>query len=275
MRFLPLLLLPLTTLAQVGLVPSGVSFEKIGFEGSMITNIIASSLSAPVLTLYTTNFTASGTWGWPTGVTNAYVQCWGGGGGAGGADTSGGASGGGKGGGWTTNSFDKSQATVSVIVGAAGTAGAAQTPAGNGGDGGPSYIYQGTTTNCLATGGGGSLGKAGTGAGAGATNQIGVAIGSLSYAGGNGTNGVAASYGGGGGGAAGSTGVGGAASANTGGNGTAYNPGTGNGGGGVTSANGTAGSDYGGAGGGTRCNNTTDRAGGAGKAGYVQITWYQ
>ncbi len=182
-------------------------------------------------------FTASGTWVVPPGITRARVRLWGGGGGGGGNGVAG-AAGGGGGGGYAEDILTGlvPGASISITIGAAGTAGANTGTAGsnNGGAGGTTSFGAllsatggaggggaassagaagvggdgtgGGSNAILATGGSGS---AGTGAGAGAVGGRG---GSAAMGGGGGgtSTGVALPGGfpGGGGGAGAGTNVG-------------------------------------------------------------------
>jgi len=188
-----------------------------------------------------TTYTTAGTYSYivPAGVTSVTIYTIGAGGGSGGCLTnlSHQAAGGGGGGASTQNTFTVTPGqTLTVIVGAGGTAGTALGTSG--GTGGTSSVT-GTGVSITAVGGGGgggviASGGAGT-AGAGGSTGTGY---SVLYAGGAGTLGVrngTRAVGGAGGGGAGSGGAGG--------NGTAGSTG----GGGTNSTGGTGGSGaYGG-----------------------------
>jgi hypothetical protein len=211
-----------------------------------------------------TTFATAGTSTWvaPAGVTAITVECWGGGG-AGGATAVNGRAGGGAGGQYSSKVVGVTPGnSYAVVVGAGGTGGA-----GNGPAGGDSTF---DATGVVAKGGtGGTSGANGAG---GAGSSVG-GVGDLVYAGGSGAAG-ATSTGGGGGGGAGSTGVGGDASttaltagtgtANGGGNGGASPASQGTGGSGATAG--------GGGGGGYRSSSST-RNGGSGALGKVVITY--
>jgi gliding motility-associated-like protein len=216
-----------------------------------------------------TTFSTAGTTTWtcPSGVTTVTVQCWGGGGGGGGVATaSNTASGGGAGGSYTSNTVTVVPGTTySVTVGAGGTGG---TTAGTNGNAGGSSSFN--VTSIVAVGGPGGTGGTAAGSYAGG---VGTATGNTAgtnFAGGNGAAGASTTIGGGGGGAAGSTTVGGNAVGSTAGTGGAT--GGGNGATGVNNATGGTGTIPGGGGSGTRRTNTS-RAGGAGGAGSVVVTY--
>lgn len=216
-----------------------------------------------------TNFSTSGTWVKPAGVTTVTVEIWGGGGGGGSgrkADVNAAGGGGGGGGAYVTKTFPASDisSTVSVTLGAGGAGGAAQATnntLGNagtvganstfgayltayGGGGGLGGVDAAGSASTLGGGGGGSLG-AGSGSsvgGPGADGQFG-----------GGGSGVSTAYGGAGGGVGGHQTGGGGGSSFQGGA-------AGGGGGGASPGTGGATSYGGGAGG------TVPNAGGSGGA---------
>lgn len=188
----------------------------------------------------------------PTGVTSIAAIAIGAGGGGGGVSAAATASGAGGGGG--ALSYSNAIAvtageTLTVVVGASGTAGANTGTAG--GDGGDSYIRRSATDLLLAKGGSGGLGNTaaltgGGGAGGVAASGVGDTKSTGGAGGGRATN----DRGGGGGGAAGYSGTGGAGGTST----TVPTAGAGGGGGGGyfgANAVGTA-SNQGGSGGGVQ-----------------------
>jgi hypothetical protein len=207
------------------------------------------------------NFTTTGSWTVPQGVTEIMVEAWGAGG-AGGGNTNNGQGGAGGGGG----QYAKSNISVtpgqslSINVGAGGTG-----STGAGTNGGDTTL---NSTTIVAKGGtGGATSDTG---GQGVGNQAG-SIGDVIYFGGDGSN-VAGSSGGGGGGA-GSTGAGGPASGITAGIGTLELGG--NGGTGLSAGSGgNPGNNYGGAGsGGRRQGGPTTGVAGDGAPGFLRITY--
>ena len=220
-----------------------------------------------------TNFSSSGTWTKPAGVTTVTVELWGGGGGGGSGrkgsvNADGGAGGGG--GAYVTRTFPASDisSTVSVTLGTGGAGGAAQAAdntVGNaggdgvsstfgsyltayGGGGGQGGIDGAGSTSTAGAGGGGTLGAGSSGAAGNPASGVG---GSGQF--GGGINGSVSAYGGGGGG------TGGVAAAGSGGSSFQGGPG-GGGGGGATPGSGGPASNAGGAGG------TVPNAGGSGGA---------
>lgn len=145
---------------------------------------VAGLSSARIPTSNIQRYTTAGTNTWvvPAGVTRVYVEVQGGGGGGGGAASSGGSGGGGSGGGYAEGWVDVTPGqSITVIVGAGGTAGTGS-PSVNGGAGGSSSF--GSTSPVSATGGGGGTtqaGTAGTG-GSGSGGQINI-TGGNGYAG--------------------------------------------------------------------------------------------
>lgn len=245
-------------------------------------------------------FTSSGTWTKPTGLTgneNVLVQAWGQGGGGGGSATGNDGGGGGGGGGYIEGYFKASAlgSTVTVTVGTSSNGGAAGTHDGSGGfnttfgslltsfgGGGGSG---GLSNNPSGGGGGGGILGAGGAASFGTGGTGGIPAGSAAtisnagFGGGGGGSGGSSpgvsSYGGGGGGAnSGSSaggGTNGGASVYAGGGGAGGSAGSASGGtsvfggvGGVNSANGV---QPGGGGGG----GTGNSAGGNGGAGMVRV----
>ncbi|MEM0372735.1 MAG: hypothetical protein QXO69_02780, partial [archaeon] len=213
-----------------------------------------------VSNIVTTNFTASGTWTAPQGITYVLVEAWGGGG-AGGGRTTNGRAGGGGGGAYAA-------ANITVIPGNNYTVTVAGTTAGgsgNGANGGASYFGNGSQVSALGGSGGLSSGTGGAGGSAASSN------GTVKYNGGNGGT-ADFTWSGGGGGGAGSTGAGGNANVGTAGTGTSELGG--NGGAGRNSQGaGNAGNVYGGGGGGGVRTLSGNRNGGDGAAGFIRITY--
>jgi hypothetical protein len=203
-------------------------------------------------------FTNSGSWVWPTGVTTADQECWGGGGGGGNGIPG---KGGGGGGAYSKSAVTKSAAQTDVVIGNGGaiaTSGTATT------------CKQGATTDVSAAPG---TGQAGSTGGAGGTTAA--SVGTTKFAGGKGGDGGGVPGGGGGGGGSGgttSTGNNGAnRSGNNGGAGATAVAGGYNGGKGGNSAQvGSQATDLysgGGGGGGNGANSAT------GRPGRCLITW--
>lgn len=219
-------------------------------------------------------FSATGTWRCPPGVTSVLIQAWGSGGGGGGvaANTNKSAAGG-AGGQYVEKVVSVTPGTLyTVTVGNGGTAGAST--GGNGGTGGDVW-FDAVGTVIAKGGAGGQSYENGFTGGAGSTTS---GIGDTVRAGGSGGNGGAFAGSGGGGeagntlstganGGNGSTGVAGAAGSTTNGDG-------GNGGAGSVNGAGGAGVVPGGGGGGGAVGaNTTNRAGGVGGKGQLQIIY--
>jgi hypothetical protein len=202
-------------------------------------------------------FTTSGNYVVPMGVTSLKVECWGGGGGGSSVSSSSLRGGGGGGGAYSMSIIPVTPGNVySVVV---GNGGAASSAGGNSSFG---------NTLVVAAGGGGATSNSTT---RGLGGSIAASTGTVRYAGGNGANGDAtANFSGAGGGGAGSSGNGGNASGSWPGIGTSMYGG--NGGSGVSgSANGITGFIYGGGGSGAVTNSTTPRTGGSGGKGLVVI----
>ena len=208
------------------------------------------------------NYSSSGNWTAPSGVTSITVEAWGGGGAGGGATTNLGKGGGGAGGQYARKLLTVVPGqTYAVVVGAAGTG-----STGSGTAGGDSTF---AATSVVAKGGAGGTNAANGVAGVGSTAG---GVGDVVYAGGSGSSGSAASgTGGAGGGGAGSTGAGGNASGLTGGLGTANSGGDGADG---LNSRGAGGSGNAFGGGGYMTNSTT-RSGGGGGNGQVTISYAQ
>ena len=211
-----------------------------------------------------TNYTASGTFTVPAGVTSITVRAWGGGGGGGGSSSWNKGGSGGGGGQYAEANISVTEGQVfDITIGGGGAAGAQ----GNnpGGAGGNTIFFNATQTYVRAIGGTGGAGNA---LAAGSGNLEG-SIGNIKFYGGGG--GTGGDSGGGGGGGAGTTqngsyGIGGTAGAG----GSLYG---GNGGAGEVNANGNPGSNYGGAGGGGERALFSDEAGGAGAQGFSQVIY--
>ena len=213
----------------------------------------------------TTTYTASGTFVVPSGVTSITVECWGGGGGGGGTAVNPSRGGGGGGGSYAKSVISTTGGTSYVVtVGAGGLAGT--NSGGNGGQGGASSL----AALVIAPGGnGGNGGISGTPNGIAGTGATG-ATGDVVFNGGNGTD-ATGTYSGAGGGGAGTAASGNNATTSTGG--VAVTGGGAGAAGRTTSAAGLAGSTPGGGGSGGFRASTTVRAGGAGGAGKVSITY--
>lgn len=216
-----------------------------------------------------TNFSTSGTWTKPAGITTVTVEIWAGGGGGGSgrkADINADGGGAGGGGAYVTKTFPASDisSTVSVTLGAGGAGGAAQTNnnmVGNNGTAGSSSTFGSYLT--VYGGGGGAGGNDGAGGtstgGGGGGGALSPGVGGVP--GGPGTDGqfggayqsASSAYGGAGGG------IGGYASGGAGGASFQGGPG-GGGGGGASFGGGGSASNAGGAGG------TVPNAGGSGGA---------
>lgn len=213
------------------------------------------------------SFTSPGSLNWtvPAGVTSITVEAWGGGGAGGGATGNPAKGGGGAGGQYARKVFAVTPGNVyTVVVGAGGTG-----STGNGTNGGDSTF---AATSVVAKGGAGGSVASGANGAAGSGSTTG-GVGTVVYAGGNGSAGAGATgIGGAGGGGAGSTGAGGSASGDTGGAGTAS--GGGAGGDGLSSrGTGNSGTQAGGGGGGGYATNNTNRSGGNGASGRVDISY--
>ena len=220
----------------------------------------------------TDSFATAGTTTWtaPAGVTSATVEAWGGGGAGGGATGNPAKGGGGAGGQYASKAVTVVPGnSYTVVVGSGGTG-----TTGNGNAGGDS-TFNGTSV--VAKGGTGGTGaSANNGGGAAGSGSTTGGAGTTVFAGGSGSAGTATGAGcqngGAGGGGAGSGGAGGNAAGNTGGTGTAN--GGGNGGAGRNSSgNGSAGSIAGGGGGAACAETNTNRSGGGGADGMVNISY--
>lgn len=208
-------------------------------------------------------FTASGTWDVPAGVTLIGISAWAGGGGGGAASTYGGGGGGGGAIEVTAVTVPVTPGeTITVTVGAGGAAGAA---------GGDTVIVGSFGTGTVL---GGSAGVDGTVLGQGAGGAGGAATGATYAGGAGGGGGGLVAYGGGGGGGAGTGSAGSAGTATgTGGNGGTMGGagGTRDGGRGGNGAAGTTASATGGTPGGGGGGASTGAAASAGARGFVQI----
>jgi len=245
--------------------------KKINKQNGIISMIVLFFIlfTGYTLTAQTTQqFTSSGTFVVPAGVTTVQVEAWGGGGAGGGTNSSANRGGGGGAGGSFTRNTSVAVtpgASITVTVGAGG----AGVSNGNGGAGGTS-----TFLGVSAVGGaGGNVGNSTTNYGAGAPTTVGVTL--------NGGAGSAASSGtsnsGAGGGGSGNTTGGSAASGTTGGAGGTGSFTGGTGGAGLTSGS-NDGNDVTGlaaGGGGARGNssNSSNRSGGNGGGGRVNVIY--
>lgn len=142
-----------------------------------------------------TRFTASGNWTVPAGVTRARVRVWGGGGGGGGNGTAG-AGGGGGGGGYAEDIITglTPGASITITVGAGGTAGAnTGTASSNNGGAGGTSSFGASLSATGGSGGGGSASSAGA-AGTGGSGSGG-GSGAILATGGSGSAGTASGSG--------------------------------------------------------------------------------
>lgn len=216
--------------------------------------------------------TTSATWQAPYEVSSATIQAWGGGGAGGGKQNNGGGGGGG-GGAYAESTLSITPGTdYPVVVGTATAVGS-----GNGANGTPTSFDTSTVVAAGGSGGGGGAGAPETG---GAGGTTGSSTGTITRSGGNGGNTFLGTDGGAGGGeAAGST-SNGANGGNGSSTGVAGSAGAGNnadgGDGGAGSANSAASAPSGnapGGGGGGAYRLNTNRNGGAGARGEVQVTY--
>ncbi len=231
----------------------------------LLVFIAQTSFSAQV------DFTTSGTFYVPDGVTLITVQVWGGGGGGGGVqiDPAAGQAGGGGGGAYASEDINVLPGqSYNVIVGLGGAGGDGFT--GAVGDNGGLSSVSGPGGSVEAAGGSGGGGSTGGVDGAGGAGGILGVSGTTNYSGGNGAGGDAGdTYSGGGGGAGGTSGNGGNSSGQAGGSGAI---GGGNGADGVIAAGvGSAGIFPGGGGSGAFGDNIADYSGGSGGNGKVSI----
>lgn len=245
------------------------------------------ALGCTTCTALTTNFTFSGTWTCPTGVTNVSVECWGGGGAGGsvtnvgsGTSSSSTVGGGGAGGAYAikTNITVIPGNSYTVTVGAGGTPPALPPADGAQGNGGDSWFID--TVTVLAKGGEGGFSRSATrpAQGNGGSCPAG-SVGDASNLGGSGANGdgsVGVQAAGGGGGSGGTSNLGlngGSPNIQSGATAVAGGGAGGNGKQG-TSGPGIAGGSPGGGGGGAAASAAnSSQLGGAGAVGKVAITY--
>lgn len=221
----------------------------------LVPTILLSSLFFPFSASATTvQFTSTGTFTVPAGVTSLFVEVWGAGGDSGSHAGPNGSNGGGGGGAYSNKTITVSPGDVDTVTVGAST-------------GADSWFK--TSGTVLAKGGGNVPNDTATHAIGG---QAASGIGDVTYSGGDGGDGGGnPTPSGAGGGGAGSTGAGGSASGSTHGTGTSLNGGDGADGIGA-SGNGLNGNNFGGGGsGGYRISGT--KLGGTGAPGLVQITY--
>lgn len=219
------------------------------------------ALLIPSLAFATTvNFTVSGTWTAPAGVTSVDAQVWGDGGGGGEGGSPGGGGGGGGGAYSETTNVSVTPGNVYTV-----TVGQGAPPKGFSESDGIGSMFLSSTTVFAQGGLGGNDGNSGGNSAGGASAS---GFGTTKFSGGNGTPG--SGFAGGGGGGGGTTGNGGNASFDTAGTGTSV--GGGNGGTGVeVNTTGATGSTYGGGGAGSF--GGSFKNGGAGARGEVDLTY--
>ena len=199
----------------------------------------------------------------PSNTPFLFVECWGAGG-AGSKITSNGSvgtpipGGGGGGGAYAAQLVPVTPGNYSLTVGAGGLGNSS----GNGGD-----SYFSTTVRAKGGTGGANNSKFG-----GAGGDASASIGTYTFSGGKGADGLSSSYSGGGGGGAGSFANGQTATGRNGGTGAQANGGDGARGTGNTRGPGANGSTYGGGGSGGYATNNTDQNGGNGAQGYIVVT---
>ena len=213
-------------------ITEGAESYKVVLSATDSAGTATGALESPTVTIGDTSLTAvtgqhdfssSGTWTVPAGVTKISILCIGGGGGGSGIQQSGGYSGGaGAGGtlGYANNITVTPGEVLTATVGSGGSAGV-RNSSGGGAGGLSKLVNSSSVTLCSANGGGGAA-SGGTGGSASSTYT-----GTSGYAGGAGGAGQRFSRGGGGGGAGGYSGTGG-----TGQSGTSTSPGAAGAGGG-------------------------------------------
>ena len=243
---------------------NGMSFQACSMYTSNSTCVsgACSWISSGQLT--TVNFTSSGNWTVPYGVSSVEVEVFGAGGAGGGCGTTTGQAGGGGGGAEAMSIINVTPgATYNVTVGAGGVGGGGDGPAG----GASNFTNSTNTSIVFAMGGCGGLFNGTGGCGGNSTGSIGQII----LSGGIGGNAPAGTAGGGGGGAGNNTAGGNASGGTPGTGGTLYG---GNGGNGtsVINSNGNPGSNYGGGGSGAR-RTGGNRLGGSGARGLVILVY--
>lgn len=215
----------------------------------------------------TQEFTTTGDWTAPTGVTSVDVECWGGGGGGGnGADRNTGGGGGGGGGGYVKKlSIPVTpSSSYTVTIGAGGSSATA---------GGNSSFTGDSSTTITANGGSAGNNNGGSG-GSGASGSCTGGCSTGAYTGGAGASGTAGDNGpgGGGGGSAGTGGNGNTATSQTGA--TAVTDGGPGGDGAIENVDGNSpASGYGGGGGGAGNKKGASKYGGSGYGGKCVLTW--
>jgi hypothetical protein len=240
-------------------------FSRIDFSGFtkavFVVLVVSFWLAMPAgAQTITENFTSSGTFEVPEGVTSVVVRCWGGGGGGASLVSNRRGGGGGGGGAFASKTILVTPLTAyDYVVGAAGAASSA---------GGKSYF--GNLLVVAVGGSGGAYDATTAGAGGSEISCTGDTV-KAGGAGGTGrTSSLYSYYSGGGGGAAYNTAVGGSASYNT--------PGTGYfgvGAAGVTSGkNGLSAVNYASGGSGASNSSAATRTGGSGAAGYISVTYF-
>lgn len=213
--------------------------------------------------LRTEEFTTSGTFTWPAGISEITVECWAAGGsGGGGVNTNGTGGGGGAGGGYSRKVITGGSGTYAVTV---GTGGAGVSRDSDGNPGGDSSF----ASLCIAKGGQGGFSHV-NGAEGGQGTIVG-AVGDFTYRGGHGAaRSLDPFETGGGGGGAGSTRDGQDANGILGGAETLELGGFGSDGTNGNSAGTNAGGSYGGGTGGSSRNGSS----GNGADGFVLVSWY-
>ena len=241
-------------------IGSGIRIIFIIIFGVLYTGLYAQQIE----------YTTSGTFTVPQGVTSITVECWGGGGAGGGVKGKNSAGGGGAGGAYAIKTMSVSPGQqYTVTVGGTKTGTTSGTASANKGN--PSWF--GSVLTVYAEGGnGGSPALSNNSNGLGGDGLTLNSIGDIIYSGGSGYDGNRSYVWGAGGGAAGPSGPGGNANQGTGGQGNSSN---GNGADGANiNSNGNPGHLYGGGGSGAKEGGTgTDRPGGNGAAGRVIIKW--
>ena len=220
-------------------ITEGPESYKVVLSATDSVGTSTGSLESPTVTIGDTSLTAvtgqhdfssSGTWTVPAGVTKISILCIGAGGGGSGITSSGGYSGGaGAGGtlGYANNISVTPGEVLTATVGASGTAGVRN--GSGGGTGGLSKLVNSSATTLCSANGGGGAAQGGAGGLASSTYT-----GTSGYSGGAGGAGLRFSRGGGGGGAGGYSGTGGTGQSGSSTSAGAAGSGGGGGGGGST-----------------------------------------